>query len=176
MILYKRILIDQTNLARLIGDAFRSPPWNETLSEEECARRAGIILAKRDVQCFVAEVDGDTGGVVLTDAMTLNELSQERGTQLADWASKKGWTTIGWGRETLILREYQSLGIGTALREKIMSHLAESRPYEGLFTRMRDDNVRVIRIAERFGYSRTGIRTKSSLGPNIWHEFWYRTF
>lgn len=176
MILYKKRLISEADLSCLIKDAFLSPPWHEILSEEECQKRAASILTKRNVQCCIAEVDGNVAGVILTDTLTLEELHQERGAALVEWASQRKWETIGWGRETLLFRKYQSLGIGTVLREEMMNHLTQSKVYSGLLTRMRDDNVQVIKIAEKFGYLRTGVRVKSSFGENIWHEFWYRTF
>ncbi len=176
MILYSQTLISKANLTSLIKDAFLSPPWCEDLSEEECQKRATNILNKRAIQCFSAEIAGRVVGVILTDTVALEDLRQERGVDLYNWALKMQWENIGWGRESLILREYQSMGIGSILREKVMDHIAQTRIYSGLLTRMRDDNIRVIKIAEKFGYIRTGVRVKSSLGENIWHEFWYKVF
>lgn len=176
MNLYKQTLISKADLAALIKDAFLSPPWCEDLSDNECQKRATAILDKRDIQCFTAKYCENVVGVILTDTITPDELAFERGANLANWASQKGWGTIGWEREILLLRAHQSRGIGTILREKMLSHLSQRKNYSALLTRMRDDNIRVIKIAENFGYLRTGIRVKSSLGENIWHEFWYKVF
>lgn len=115
-------------------------------------------------------------GAIITDTLTNGELLNERGSQLAEWAVKRNWQTIGWGRQSIIMSNYQSMGLGSSLREMMISHLTQTKMYSGILTRMRDDNFRVLKIAEKFGYQRTGVRVKSSLGENIWHEFWYREF
>ena len=46
-----------------------------------------------------------------------------------------------------------------------------------LLTRMRDDNKAIIKINEKFGLKRSGIRMPSSVepsDPSKFHEFWYK--
>ena len=176
MIIYSHDLPTHEHLAKLTQDAFKSPPWEEDLSDTECAKRADSMLGKMNVQCISAYSNFTLVGIILVDELTIQQLKKERGDPLYNWVLGMNFKKIAWGRETLIQRNFQSQGIGRILRSQMISHLENTGQYSVILTRMRDDNFRVIKIAEKFDYKRTGVRQKSSMGENVWHEYWYRTF
>jgi RimJ/RimL family protein N-acetyltransferase len=179
MIKYVKALPREKDLAILIKDAFASEPWLEDLSDEECESRADSYLRKKNVRSISAYNSSELVGVVLVDELSLSNLENERGGALKEWVicKNKNAEKVLWGRETLIKRGFQSQGIGKDLRKKMISYICEdTNNFWILLTRMRDDNSRVIKIAEHFGYERIGVRVKSSMGENVWHEYWFKTF
>jgi len=79
-----------------------------------------------------------------------------------------------WERELIVHPTNQGQGVGSKLRaafvESVLNHCEKGVL---IFTRMRDDNIPVIKIAEKFGFRRTGIRTLSSQKSGVFHEYWY---
>lgn len=168
------------SLVTVYKNAFAGYPWFEDLSIEEVQKRLTGNLSKRGFQAFIAEsVNSETAGALWYDTPTLEELASERGQKLADFARTLGQTnnieTIVWEREVLVDPNFQRQGIATKLRTTFAANLEESLPNGSIIlTRMRDDNIGIIKVAEKVGYSRTGIKTPSSQTPGVFHEYWYK--
>jgi len=170
--------IDQ--VSKMYKEAFAGFPWFENLSTEEVNKRLNSNLEKRGFEAFIAENEkGEIIGGLWFDSPTLEQLLTERGEKLANFV-KNFWKTKGlcdliWERELMVRPDFQKQKIATRLRITFLTYLSEKYPNGVLvLTRMRDDNIGTLKIAERLGYQRTGIRTPSSQNPNLYHEFWYK--
>ena len=82
---------------------------------------------------------------------------------------------VVWEREVVVCPESQGRGLATRLRREFLEQLAADDQSQAtlLLTRMRDDNAAVIAVAQKLGYTRTGIRMPSSQSPEVSHEYWY---
>lgn len=160
--------------------AFAGYPWFENLSDDEVQKRLVNNSGKNGFQPFIAEgPNGEVAGALWYDTPTLEQLSAERGKELAEFAStvcqENNLQHLIWEREVLVDPQFQKQGIATRLRTAFLSYLIEAFPDGALMlTRMRDDNIGIIKIAERVDYARTGIRVPSSQTPGIFHEYWYK--
>ncbi len=98
-------------------------------------------LWKRDPEgIFVAKVDGRIVGFVAGDA---------------NWFSKREHKKVGAIHEIVILPEYQGMGIGHALMEKILDYFRN----KGLHTAelwVGDENHRAIEFYRNFGFKEKG--------------------
>jgi len=166
-------------LEGIIINAFAGFPWFETLSEEEARSRLNAQQIRPGSQIILAR--NNEGLIVATewlDTPNLDQLEKERGTPLRQFAEDimdpLGITNLIWERELLVDSTYQRQGIGTLLRSFVMQSLDELPGRALVLTRMRDDNLGTIKIAEKLGFKRTGITKPSSQTPNFNHEYWYR--
>ena len=73
----------------------------------------------------------------------------------------------------MVRPEYQGKKIGMALRRAFIETVRVRYGSCWVFTRMREDNIPVIRIAEKLGYKPTGIRIPAHTTPGIYHEYWF---
>lgn len=158
--------------------AFAGFPWYEDLSREEIEKRWKIQRAKSGFECLVAddEIKGIIVGAIWWDKPTLDELCFERGEHIAQFAKQKirmGDLLI-WERELIVSPIHQGQGVGSQLRATFVESVL-NRCEKGvlIFTRMRDDNLPVIKIAEKFGFRKIGIRTPSSQKSGVFHEYWF---
>lgn len=55
----------------------------------------------------------------------------------------------------------------------MLAHLREKHPHGLALTRMRDDNVGIVRINEQLGFSKTGIRVASQAYLGLMHDYWF---
>jgi len=166
-------------LERIIVGAFAGFPWFETLSRAEAKSRVETQQIREGTQIIVARNENDK--VVATswlDSPTLEQLEIERGQQIRQFVEKimkeQGVVRLLWERELLVDPEYQKQGIGTELRAFVMAEIDKLSEKTLILSRMRDDNVGTIKIAERLGFQRTGITKPSSQTPDFNHEYWYR--
>ncbi|HSW96723.1 MAG TPA: GNAT family N-acetyltransferase [Candidatus Saccharimonadales bacterium] len=143
-------------------------------------------MLKPGFKPFLAHnVSGRVVGALWSDTPSLLDITSEWGEQLSKFAYEKliehgffttsqGQNKIVWEREIFIDPAYQGNGIGTQLRMRFHNYLEQHYP-EGtlLLVRMRDDNVKIITIAEKIGYQRTYIKTPSR-NPDITNDFWFK--
>ena len=156
--------------------AFASFPWYEDLSNEEIEKRWKTQQAKPGFECLIADELDEIVGAIWWDKPTLDELCFERGELITQFAKQKirmGDLLI-WERELIVSPAHQGRGIGSQLRVAFVE-LVLNRCKKGvlILTRMRDDNLPVIRIAEKSDFQRTGIRTPSNQKSWVSHEYWY---
>ena len=170
--------IDQ--VSKMYKEAFAGFPWFEDLSAEEVSKRLDSNMTKGGFESFIAEDEnGEIIGGLWFDSPTLEQLQAERGEKLADFTRKlceaSSTNDLIWERELMVRPDCQRQKIATRLRMAFLTYLSGKYP-NGVFvlTRMRDDNIGTLKIAQRLGYQRTGIKMPSSKNPNVYHEFWYK--
>lgn len=178
--LQTRLFVERRNeVAELLRRGFAGAPWFEDISETEALGRVESHAMKPGFEAILAREAETIVAGLWYDTPSLDELRDERGADLADFtramSEKAGIGKVVWEREVVVHPAYQGRGLATGLRREFLEQLAadESQPTL-LLTRMRDDNVVVIAIAQKFGYTRTGICMPSSQKPEISHEYWYR--
>ena len=168
------------DVTRMYREAFAGFPWYENLTEEQILKRLLSDMAKVGFESFVAESeDGKIIGGLWFNKLTTETLRAERGDKLLEFAKKickeLGIIDIVWERELMVKPDYQNKKIATRLRMTFLNYLKQQ--YQNgvlVLTRMRDDNIGTLTIAEKLGYQRSGIRIPSSQDPKIFHEFWYK--
>lgn len=166
------------SIAAVYQRAFAGFPWFENLSDAEVRRRMTDSSSKTGFQAFIEKgPNGEVVGALWYDTPSLEQLSLERGQQLADTAKvicqENNLNNIIWEREVIADPLFQRRGIATGLRTTFLLHLANTFPGGALIlTRMRDDNIGIIKVAEKLGYTRTGIRLPSSQLAGVFHEYW----
>ena len=156
--------------------AFASFPWYEDLSNEEIEKRWKTQQAKIGFECLIADALNKVVGAIWWDKPTLDELRSERGKFIIQFVKQKirMGDLLVWERELIVSPAYQGHGIGSQLRAAFIELvLNRCERMVLILTRMRDDNLSVIRIAEKFGFKRTGYRTPSSQKSGVFHEYWY---
>ncbi len=79
-----------------------------------------------------------------------------------------------WERELIVDPIYQRQGIATALRERFLKKVLGMSVPVLILTRMREDNIPVLRIATKLGFSRTFILVQSSQRKDVFHEYYYK--
>ena len=177
--LQTRLFVERRNeVAELLQRGFAGAPWFEDISDTEALERVESHALKPGFEAIlVREADAIVAGLWY-DTPSLHELRDERGTDLANFAQAigedYGINKMVWEREVVVHPEYQGRGFATRLRRAFLEQLVAGAPQPTLLlTRMRDDNMAVISVAEKLGYARTGIRMPSSQKPETTHEYWY---
>lgn len=165
---------DEIVIQKIYQMAFSGFPWHEDLSSEEVERRWNIQKRKRGFGGLVAEENGEVVGAIWWDLPSLEELRAERGDALAEFTVKiqRGKLLI-WEREVIVSPQYQGKKIGFQLRVAFIEKISQTTKKALILTRMRDDNIPIIGIAEKLGFLRTGIKVSSSQKSNTFHEYWY---
>jgi GNAT superfamily N-acetyltransferase len=165
---------DAPDIISMYQESFGGYPWFEKLSQGAVQDRWNTHAAQPGFDCLIAEIDAFAVGAVWWNTITLDALSQERGSALGDFVAKNcPARLLIWEREVLVRPAYQIRGIATALRSEFLARLTRLPTDFIVLTRMRDDNFGIIRIAEKLGFQRTGLRQPSSADPAIYHEYWY---
>lgn len=173
-------LAESAQMADMYQQAFAGYPWFEELSDQEVARRLESHTEQTGFTAFVEQdCDGLVTGALWFDTPSAEVFGAERGEMARDFAERtqveQGLSTLVWEREVLVRPEAQGRGLATKLRADMLAYLGDTYPGGVLvMTRMRDDNAGIIKIAERLGYTRTGIRTPSSQVADLCHEYWCR--
>jgi len=169
--------------------AFSGFPWNSEVTIEEARKQLqshkrkpgfeGLIATANSVTQsrprglippFRVSKEHDLLAAMWWDSPTQEQLAEERGAELAKLA--RNCVPFVWGRELLVRPEYQGKKIGLALRRAFIETIRVRYGTCWVFTRMREDNIPVIRIAEKQGYKPTGIRVSAKEAPGIHHEYW----
>ncbi|MFZ3009959.1 MAG: GNAT family N-acetyltransferase [Candidatus Microsaccharimonas sp.] len=167
-------------VAELLRQSFAGAPWFEDLSEQEALARTESYIQKPGFEAILAlGKSGVIAAGLWCDTPSLDQLSAERGADLADFAAitldREGAEGIVWEREVVVSPNFQGRGLATQLRGEFLRTVATSTARSALMlTRMRDDNAAIITVAEKFDYERTGIRMPSSQNPDVSHEYWYK--
>ncbi|HSW87561.1 MAG TPA: hypothetical protein VLG12_00180 [Candidatus Saccharimonadales bacterium] len=169
----------QKEIALIHNKAFAEFPWFFDATDEEVTKHISEIISKKGFEAFLAYKRNRTiVGVLTYDVPSIPEFKQEWGEDLASFSAlllkEHSINALIWEREVFVLPEYQGEKIGNNLRKSFLSYLQLQYPQGVLvLTRMRDDNVKIIHIAEKLGYQRTGIKTASTK-KRVKQEYWYK--
>lgn len=166
-------------IASVYKKAFAGFPWFENLSQEEVRLRLVNDVKKKTFECLLAiGQNAKVQGCLWFDDISIDMLRKERGQELVDFAQNfcKNHVVlkIVWEREIFVSPDWQRQKIASQLRSILISHLETGLKSVLLLTKMRDDNTGIIKIAEKLGFRRTGIRAPSSQIPDLFHEYWFK--
>lgn len=109
----------------------------------------GLPLSEEDEAAFLAQMEDSKDSVMLVakaDEAIIGNASLSR---LPRRMSHRGEFCIA------VAKEYWNKGIGSRLLENILA-FAKENSFEVLDLQMRSDNVRAIRLYEKFGFRKTG--------------------
>ncbi len=167
--------MDELAVRKIYREAFAGFPWFENLAESEIKRRWEKIKAAQGFGCLVAIEADQVIGLICWDTPSIDDLSRERGLSLAKFAESNvpEGALLVWERELAVTPKHQRKGAGTRLRIAFLINTAKKDKPVFILSRMRDDNLPTIKIAEELGYTRTGIKMPSSQKPGVFHEYWY---
>jgi len=169
----------QTEIEQIYQLAFAGFPWYLQEPTEKVNKLFTDHVNKHGFEAMLAYAeDNSIAGALWYDVPSLSELEAERGEKLAEFASQfllsHPGTVLVWEREIFVKPTYQGQKIASQLREQFLSLVKQEYPHGVLIlTRMREDNIAIIHIAEKMGYLHTGIKTPSTK-QDISHEFWYK--
>lgn len=163
---------DNTIIASMIQSAFAGYPWFEKLTYQECLGRIDSDIIRSKFFGLIGEINGEVISGNWTDVLTLELLEEQRGSELRHFVEKLKVNSIVWERDLVVHPEYQKKGYGKLIRSEVLKTLARSND-SYIFTRMRQDNYGVIKIAKELGYTQTGIIIPSSQEKDLSHEYWY---
>lgn len=154
--------------------AFAGYPWHEDLTEEVLDERWINNSSQHGFECFVSEIEGTIVGSIWWDILDSKRLVEERGTGLYNFVQLNfPQKTIIWEREVIVDPFFQGRGVATVLRNFFVKEMRERINDVAILTRMRDDNFGIIKIAEKMGFKRTGIKIPCSLKAGMLHEYWF---
>jgi len=174
MIIRPYALSDETSVVTIFRRAFAGPPWNENWSDQKVGELWQNHASRRGFTCVVAVVDDSIVAATWYDTPLLAELAQERGQELAAFARVQnvGGPVI-WIRETVCDPAFQGRGLTGQMKECALGKIRADYNEGLLLTRMRDDNVGIVRINTKFGFQKTGIRVASQAFPGLNHDYWF---
>lgn len=162
----------------LIRDAFSGFPWYETLDDVELERRWRSYVSRPGFTGLLACEEGHSAvGACWWDETSADSIRLERGDELADFAigrlPDKGRHII-WERDILVRVSDQRKGYGRQLRTGFLDRITTDGAM-AVLTRMRDDNLPTLKLAESLGFEPTGISEPCPVKPGARHQFWYWT-
>ena len=154
--------------------AFAGFPWHEELSSEEIDSRFDKQQSMRGFSGLVGEKGSSIATAHWWDSPTIVDIANERGQELAMFAEKMlaDHQSLFWERELLTHPDFQKQGFGTIIRTAFVDKLMRENTSFIVLTRMREDNLPTIKIAQKLGYQGTGIKTPCNISSYL-HEYWY---
>lgn len=164
---------DLGDLCRLYADALSGPPWNNPVSLEAALEIVDAHMSLPGFDGLIYRSENDVIGASWWDKPTIEDVYRERGEELAAVlaGALKGRLLV-WERELLVAPSHQGRGHGTTIRSEFLRVLAQSERSTLVATRMREDNLPTIRVAQKLRFRRTGIRVPSNSNPGLYHEYW----
>lgn len=177
--------VNISDLRKLYQAAFAGPPWYEQLSDEEVLRRLQANMSKPGFDSLIVNRGSKIAGALWYDTPSLDELEAEFQKPLRDFAEglqeQTGITNLVWEREVIVDPAKQKQGIASQLRGNFLERLTNNYP-QGVIvlTRMRDDNIGIRRIGEKFGFEQTSVsytyekENQDGKKQSITQRFWYK--
>lgn len=167
---------DEIYIRPIYQICFSGHPWNQEVTKEEAAMRWQDHSSRHGFTCFVAEESQQVIGASWFDMISHATLAQERGQELANFVTSiDPMLSLVWIRETIVDPEYQGKRIASQLKERVLQDIKQRLAPVILLTRMRDDNVKIVRANEKLGFKRTGIKVASKMTLGLVHEYWHLT-
>lgn len=172
-----------TTVTPLYRQCFRLGVWNEDLSVESVVGRLENCFSRDFRGYFLFDTGEICIGASWYEYVNLDWITKNKGAELADFIAQKmsshNLGQIIWQTETLVHPDFKDQGLATQLKTIIDQDLqALSSPLGGVIaaTRMRDDNIGILKVNSRLQYQKTGIRMPCNLDPDISHEYWYKIY
>ncbi|MBI5645092.1 hypothetical protein HY970_03260 [Candidatus Kaiserbacteria bacterium] len=165
--------IDQTSyddLVQMYKESFSGFPWFEDLSHSEVEARVSKHMGQRGFAGILGSVDNEPVGASWWNTPTLAELAEEKGPEVARFATSYAHHHLVWERELLVRPRYQGRGYSLPLRKAFLASLELGRTL--VLTRMRDDNVGTLKTGEAVGFRPTSIVTPSKK-EGAFHRVYY---
>lgn len=168
---------DRSAIETIYRDAFAGSPWFKTLSEDIVQAQWEKDSSRLGFMCLVGAWERGVVAALWWDTLSLSALQDERGGELVQLASSlaQSGDKIIWEREVMVAPAAQGRGIATQMRLEFLKCLKRQYPRALILTRMRDDNFGIVRVAQKLGFQRTGIRIPSNQQPGVMHEYWLKT-
>ncbi len=165
---------DIASILSLYQRCFAGYPWFEKLSEQTVVSRWQNDSTQQGFECIVMEHDDKILGAIWWNIINSTRLLNERGEKLVNFVGTNFPNVpMIWEREVMTCPENHRKGIATILRNEFIRRIQLLPVPRLILTRMRDDNVGIIKIGEKIGFKRTGIRMPCTLKPEVCHEYWY---
>ncbi len=164
---------EERDVQRVCQEAFSGFPWFLAMTDEYISNRWNSCSKHSGFHCVVAEIDGSIVGACWFCEMGNEEIEAEKGKALRGFAEAYQISCPRiWIDATVVNPRFQGQGLAKAIKMWILELIRSSHPQALLLTRMRDDNVGIIRINEEVGFRRTGIRIPATGSVHL-HEYWY---
>lgn len=174
MIIRPFVDADGSAVTTVLRRAFSGPPWNESWDQPKVDRMWKDHSMRPGFDCLVADRDGRVVAATWYDTPSDEDLARERGTELSNFVRSHGAEgSVVWIRETVCDPDVQGTGLAGRLKEAALARLKDRFLGCLLLTRMRDDNVAIVRINRRLGFEKTGVRVAFQNIPGLVHDYWY---
>jgi GNAT superfamily N-acetyltransferase len=123
--------------------------------------------------CLLIEVDEQVRAVSWFHDISHQAVETNKGKKLFDFV-KGNYPDrpCVWVDATVTDPEFQGRGMATELKQKVLERISNLYVNALILTRMRDDNVGIIKVNEKFGFLRTGVKVSGK--DKVCHEYWYR--
>jgi GNAT superfamily N-acetyltransferase len=158
---------------KLCQRSFAGFPWFENMSDEIIQKRWAKHSVRKNFCCLIAELDTQIAGVSWFHEISAEEIGLEKSGDLQKFVIKQfPGVPIVWVDATVTDPSFQKKGLATGLKTEVLKKISSLHSKVLILTRMRDDNAGIIRVNEKFGFLRTGIKV-STVTASIQHEFWY---
>jgi hypothetical protein len=163
---------DKIGIQLLIRDAFSGYPWYQDYLQDDLDNLWKVATARPGFKGIVALDENNT--ITGASWWYLPTDTSIRGETLSKFIRHtKGDRVLVWEDAILVLRKSQGLGVGSVLRNMFIVSVKNTHKQALIISRIRDDNVPSILLAERIGFKRTGAKFKESKHPHVSQEYWY---
>jgi len=165
---------DELGIWTVFRLAFAGPPWFESYTLEQVRSLWAEHKVNPGFCCLVADDGGRIIGATWWDSPSFEQLSQERGKELVEFAVQYKPRTLVWIRETVVDPACQGQDIGTSMKTEGLRLMNQLALPVLVLTRLRCDNHAIQAINAALGFNRTGLIVDSQSFPGIHHEYWCR--
>lgn len=145
---------DDARIKEIYQTAFSGYPWFREISDDEVNETWVQQSTKHGFTCFVALIDNALVGSFWYDQPSLKQLQNERGEELVEFVKNYSNRKIIWFRETCVDPKFQRFGVARQLKSEMISQIESQHPRAMILTRMRDDNIGIVRINTDLGFKK----------------------
>jgi hypothetical protein len=172
-----------TTVTPLYRQCFKRGVWNEDLSIESVVGRLENCFSRDFRGYFLFDIGEICIGASWYEYVNIDWIKDNKGSDLANFITQKMLSNnlrqIVWQTETLVHPDFAKQGLAGQLKSIIDMDLQKlSLPVGGILTatRMRDDNIAILKVNSKLQYNKTGIRMPCNLDPKIEHEYWFKIY
>lgn len=162
---------DEQAVCELCQEAFKGYPWFENMSDGYIRDRWHRHSGERNFYCILIESEKRVIAATWFHDLSPEKIRDQKGKDLYDFVATYKERQIVWIDASVTHPAFQGRGLATTLKHAALKKISALHISPIVLTRMRDDNHGIIKVNERFGFVRTGIKIPGKGGM---HEFWYR--